>query len=296
MTNTECKICRSRSLTSYYPGDYRLLKCQDCGIIFLASEMAMKDTEDYYSKRFINHKYTSESTKLYLRKNSREVLNIIKKFRPNGNLLDIGTNIGIFVEEANKQGYVAVGIEPSKTLSAEAARLGIPVIESTIEKFDPKNTFDVITMLHVLEHLQDPLEVLKKIRSLQSDDGLLVLEVPNIESYLGEKDGIFWKFIALEHLFYFSERNISGILKRAGYKVLVIKKRNFELNRLNIRKLIRYFIGKKLTRDRFFNKKESLAAGLLNECLLKSVVRKFLIFFIHILGREDRILIIAQKC
>lgn len=290
-----CKICGSPNVVFNFPNDSRILKCSNCGIIFLAPEMTMKNPGDYYSERFGADKYTNEDTKKFLRENSRELVKIIQKIRTQGNLLDIGTNIGIFVDEANRSGYWAVGIEPSKNLAAKAKELGIPVTESTIENFNSGRTFDLITMFHVLEHLSEPLKSIEKIKSMQVSGSLLIIEVPNIESYQAKKDGIFWKFMALEHLFYFSDKTLSRILQKAGYKIIQIKKRNFELNRLNIRKLVRYFVGKKLLKDRFFIKKESQADMFVKDSILKSLLRKILLFLISLMGRQDHILIIAEK-
>ena len=295
MSASNCKICGSSKTVFNFPSDSRVLKCSDCGIVFLAPEMTMANPGDYYSERFRADKYTDEDTKKFLCEDSRELLKIIEKIRTQGNLLDIGASIGMFVDEANKHGYEAMGIEPSKNLVAKARELSIPVTESTIEEFNTNRNFNLITMFHVFEHLAEPLKALDKIRSIQSDRGLLIIEVPNIESYLAKKDGIFWKFIALEHLFYFSDKTLSRVLENAGYKIVLTKKRNFELNRLNIRKLIGYFIGKKLAKDRFFVKKESQTDAFVKDSISKLLIRKLLLFLISLLGREDHVLIIAQK-
>lgn len=295
MSTSNCKICGSSKAVFNFPSDSKVLKCSDCGIVFLAPEMTMANPGDYYSERFTAEKYTDENTQRFLRENSRELLKIIEKVRTQGSLLDIGTNIGILVDEANRSGYQAIGIEPSRNLVLKAEELGIPVTESTIESFNSSKTFDLITMFHVFEHLAEPLRALEKIKSIQVDGGLLIVEVPNIESYLAKKDGVFWKFIAREHLFYFSDKSLSRILEMAGYKILLTKKRNFELNRLNIRKLIRYFAGKRLAKDRFFIKKESQAVVFIKDSSSKLLIRKILLFLINLLGRQDHILVIAKK-
>jgi len=296
MDNVRCKICDSQDIVPNFSNDDRILKCKNCGIIFLSPALVMEKPGDYYSDRFVAEKYTNESTKRSLRDNSRVALALIKEFKPKGSLLDIGTNIGMFVDEANKGGYKAMGIEPSRNLVIQAKQLAIPVISSTIEKFQPDTAFDIITMFHVLEHITEPLKALGRIDSMQAANGLLVLEVPNIESYMAKKDGISWKFIALEHLFYFSPKSISKFLDKAGYKIMKIKKRNFELNQLSIGKLLKYIAGARSDRNRFFVKNESGEKILpVDRALLKKIARKLLLFLIKLLGREDHILIIARK-
>jgi SAM-dependent methyltransferase len=295
---TTCKLCGSDGISLFFEHDDRMLRCNRCGVGFLSPALVTYNPDEYYGGESHYGCAPNERTQKLAAENAKEVLRYLVKFiEPRGrSLIDIGAHHGIFVREANAAGFQANGIEPNAAAQQWAKRHGIPVAVSRIEQFGTTAPLDVVTMFHVLEHLPDPIGSLRKARALLKENGLLVLEVPNSDSYLARKDGMSWKFIAFEHLFYFSEENISGILKRAGYKVLTIKKRNFELSRLNIRKLIRYFVGRGSSRNRFFIKKESSAAGLVNDGFLKSLIRKILIFFIRVLGREDHILVIAQKC
>lgn len=277
------------------------MKCDKCKVGFLSPEILFSDLKKYYSERFTTEKYVKPERLIFLENNSRELLDIINRYsryKRNAVLLDVGTNIGIFVKEALKNEYEAMGIEPSKAMADYANNLGIPIIRSTIEDFNPKKTFDIITIFHTLEHLAEPIEVLNKLKSIQNKNGLLIIEVPNIESYMAKKDGISWKFIAYEHIFYFSPKTISVVLSNLGYKIVSIKKRNSELTTMNIRKLMRYFLGGSLSRDRFTPKVESADNDTQFKSgsnLFKKIVRKILISAIKIFGREDHILVIAQK-
>lgn len=298
---TNCKLCGSAKVNFFFSDDDRILECNKCRIVFLSPDILLNNLEKYYSERFIAGKYTSLERSAFLENNSKELLNFIDRYtRPQRNisLLDIGANIGFFVKEAVKRGYDAVGVEPSKNMATYAKSLGIPIIETTIDKFNPQKSFDIITIFHVLEHLDNPTEVLNKLKSIHSENGFLVLEVPNIESYIAKKDELSWRFIALEHIFYFSPKTISAILQKLGYKIVRIKKRNNELGIMSIRKLIRYFWGRSLNRNRFIQKSEF--SDNYNQFeprgnLFKKFVRKVLISAIKLFGREDHILIIAQK-
>lgn len=298
-----CKICGSLGIEQYFKNDDRILKCKNCEVVFQSPKILYNypdGLEKYYSERFISPKYTSENRIKFLKKNSAEILKILNKYigNPKGlKLLDIGANIGVFVNEAIKRGYEAVGIEPSKNLVSYAEGIGIPIFESTVEKFNPRGDFEIITMFHVLEHLSSPIGVLKKLNSIHKKKGFLIIEVPNIKSYMAKKDGISWKFIAYEHIFYFSPKTISDILKNLGYKIMLVKKRNFELKYLNIRKLAEYLWGRPSNRNRFIKKVElpddpfKFSQG----SLFKRIVKKLILLAIKILGRKDHILIIAQK-
>ena len=297
-----CKLCGSAKVNSFFRGDDRVLKCNSCNVVFLAPNILSGDLEKYYSERFAAEKYVSPERLAFLENNSKELLNIVEKFsssKRNPALLDIGSNIGVFVKEAIKKGYDAVGIEPSKAMFRYATNLGVPMVSSTIEEFNPEKTFDIITIFHTLEHLANPIEVLSKLKSVHNQNGFLILEVPNIESYMAKKDGISWKFIAYEHIFYFSPETISDILQGLGYKIVSIKRRNNELSIMSIRKLMRYFLGPYLNRNRFVPKAEFVDVYNQFEArkdnLFKTFVRKILISVIKILGRQDHILVVAQK-
>jgi len=148
----------------------------------------------------------------------------ISKLKSSGSILDMGCGTGEFLHEMQQHGWRVEGLEMEKK-AAEFARTEYNLSVRTQELQDcdfPDKSFDVITLWHVLEHLYEPKESLKKMRNLLKDDGFILIAVPNISSF----DARFYKknWIALDaprHLFHFTPETMRAFCKTAG---LVIKK------------------------------------------------------------------------
>jgi len=135
-------------------------------------------------------------------------------------LLDLGCGDGTYVRTANQLGIKAIGVEPKTT-----ALHSMVVIKSSIEKLTLKKKFDVVTMYHVLEHVNNPKKVLIKAKENLKDEGILVLEVPLVgnftEKFLG-KD--FFAYGDKTHKHFFTKRQLVQLLNETGFEV--IKKGN----------------------------------------------------------------------
>lgn len=280
-----------------YLGDSRIFKCQSCGLVFLSPELKISEIKKYYSEgNFWRDKLNDPQQIEMLRRNARAILSLIafhKKPDRSVKLLDIGSHEGIFIEKANNFGYQAQGIEPNKRIVAGARARGLPIFEGTIENLDNQEKFDIITLFHVLEHLPDPQSALEKIKNHLKKDGILVMEVPNIESFLAKKHGLSWKFIALEHLWYFSPTTIKNLLQESGFKVIFSMKRNGEIPYLSLSDIKEYFWpSPDLKRDRFKMKTPQPSVELQKSRF--KLLKKLLALLIYTLGRADHLFVISR--
>ena len=206
-------FCFKKSAKQFY-------KCNACGVLF---QFPNKSThkiykEAYYSNserkpnQFINY-FTEQ-------KNSR-ILKQIKKYKQTGTLLDIGAGYGLFVKNAKEDRFNAFGIEPNAHAVAYAyKKLKIHLSHGFFSKKSfTDGRFDVITAFHVIEHTSDPVQFIKDIRNKLLDNGLLVIETPNIASVNARLMKKRWPFIIPdEHLFLFSQKSLNYILKRNGFR------------------------------------------------------------------------------
>lgn len=134
-------------------------------------------------------------------------------------LLDLGCGDGSFLVRARNCGWTAYGADPDPSAAAHLKGQGIEVRLGGIEQFaGEQESFDAITLSHVIEHLHDPLHVLRQCHALLRPGGLLWIETPNIES-LGHK--IYkecWRDIdAPRHLVLFSPQSLRRALREAGF-------------------------------------------------------------------------------
>jgi len=148
-----------------------------------------------------------------------------------GNLLDVGAGTGYFANEMKNRNWNVSAIEKN----AEARQF---IKENwNIEAQDddalfslPENSFDVITLWHVLEHLEHLNEVMKKLHSLLKNDGTLVIALPNADSYDARKYKSFWAAYDLpRHLWHFSPKTFSLLASNNGFEIIKTKRMLFDV-------------------------------------------------------------------
>jgi SAM-dependent methyltransferase len=140
-----------------------------------------------------------------------------------GRVLDVGCAAGFFLQVMAEHGWDVHGIEPSDAIRPEAAaRLGAHRIHGGFLKgspFEPES-FDLITLWDVLEHIPDPLAALRRIHALLRPEGTLILETQNVRSVTASVLGRRWHHYKLaEHLFHFHPGTIRQALEETGFRV-----------------------------------------------------------------------------
>lgn len=136
--------------------------------------------------------------------------------RDDGCLLDIGAGNGVFVYVLRKLGYKAQGVEPDEGHARYAREeLQVPVTTGFAQEVNSKESFNVIFLHHVLEHLTDPLAELKNIWSIIKNAGYLVIEVPNAEDVKQDPKNRYHK----AHLYTFNPESLVALGKKAGFEV-----------------------------------------------------------------------------
>lgn len=148
----------------------------------------------------------------------------IEKFKSSGKLLDVGCGDGEFLRYLDNKKWELFGIEPFGYTAKPGQNFKF--IQGVFEKTNlPDNVFDVITFWHVLEHVDNPITVLKECKRILKKDGLIFISVPNSGS-LGFK--LFRsKWFALYppiHIHHYDIKSINMILTKAGFKIIEIDK------------------------------------------------------------------------
>jgi SAM-dependent methyltransferase len=173
-------------------------------------------TGDPAKSAFINYK----DDKQFIVKNMRQVLAKITKHTPKGKLLDVGCALGFFVELAREHGFDAYGFDPSEYAVGEAKKL---VGEHRIKTGTigtvryPAQSFDVITLFDVFEHLQDPGADIERLRTFLKDDGIMVIATGDTDSLMAKVMKRRWTFyIPPQHLFFFSKKTMTILLQARG--------------------------------------------------------------------------------
>lgn len=200
-------------------------RCSNCRLIWLASEHQPKDDVRHYSEIYYDADFHGRENKQAAFDNRLPFIEkyIVDKKR----ILEIGSAAGDFLSILEKRGHKVTGVELSTHAALEAQRkYSFSTFNGNIfEAAFPDNTFDAVVMYHVLEHVQDPLEVLKEIRRILADGGVVIIEVPHpngIDALLSRKlrKSI---FDYPHHRFGFPKRTLKSMLLAAGFKVRTIE-------------------------------------------------------------------------
>ena len=127
-----------------------------------------------------------------------------------GTLLDIGAGTGEFLKLAKENGWKIQGVEPNTIARDKAIDKGISLKES-IEECEGE-LFEVVTLWHVLEHLPDLENTVRKIESLVKPGGVLIIAAPNFKSYDAKHYKNFWAaYDVPRHLWHFSRKSMENL-------------------------------------------------------------------------------------
>lgn len=156
---------------------------------------------------------------VFLRERAANETQALPFYRPGGRVIDVGCGNGYFLFRLKQLGWEVLGIEPDPAAAEIARKRGIRVASRPLEKAGlSDNWADAITMNHVIEHLYEPVSVLRECRRILKKGGKLILFTPNILSLGHDKFGRSW--IALDpprHLQIFSPSTVRLLLSAAGF-------------------------------------------------------------------------------
>jgi len=219
--SAHCPICKSqyRLPPSTEPEIIHCAKCH-IGITHPAPQNTEK-SDLIWEHAYANTRQETRSTWTF---EAQKRLDWIHLWQPDGEILELGSGFGEFLEIACKNGHECYGIEPSpKGREVSSRHCSSPVFES-IEDWLNMNCGVQVSMLaawHVIEHLCDPISQLKKISTSLRKGGLLFGEVPNFNSKNSQLLGAKWEHACPEfHYHHFSKRGITRLLKKSGFVVV----------------------------------------------------------------------------
>ena len=221
-----CPICGGKSIHDYFKDEPYLKICKDCKIVFtypIPEDLSKAYGEEYYKIWY--EKQYKQRVKLWARR-----FNKVKKFCKPGKLLDVGTGDGLFLKVAKKANFDVYGTEiSSAAVKAAKSLYGLDIHLTKIENADFKgNSFDVITIWHVIEHVTNPLEVVKKVYSLSKPGAIVFVATPNLDKYLSRiiyrlknnRPYPFYSSKGEQHLFHFTEHTLEKVIKKAGFNII----------------------------------------------------------------------------
>jgi len=234
---TTCNLCGSNQTTLYCEGRdrqlggterFQLVRCQQCGLIYLNPRPSRDEIGWYYPDDYEPFTRFSRgrsgplarwSYTRYLDKRCRAVM----RWKSSGSLLDVGCATGEFLARMRGYGWQVQGVELSPTAAERARReYDLDVFGGDLAQARfPDRYFDVATLWDVLEHLYDPLAELAEINRVLKDDGLLVIELPNTRSFDASLFGPYWIGLDMpRHLYVFPLAPLEAMLEMSGFQIV----------------------------------------------------------------------------
>jgi SAM-dependent methyltransferase len=186
--------------------------CEDCGFIFSGKVPSESFLFDYYRNAHTSKSDYGESVSV---ENIVSRLRVLEKYVSKGSsVLEIGAATGDFSDALNQKGYRATGIDPLETDRSSHVQAGF--VQSVVNNQSRTATYDAVVSYYVLEHVTRASSWLDHIRQSLKKDGILILEVPNVETYPA---------ISLnhEHLLHFTPWHLKTLLEKNGFEVLDVQ-------------------------------------------------------------------------
>lgn len=264
--STKCPFCESENTRSFLhlkdyflsQEDFEIMECDNCKLLFTTPRPDQSVIGKYYkSEDYLSHNEHKKGLVPWIYNQVKKV-NIRKKFKVScsyytkPNLLDFGCGVGDFLHYAQQKGCEITGCDMSEDARKFASeKLGKTVVTPEEIFALPHSTFDVITMWHVLEHIDNLRFQVEQLHRLLKDNGRLVIAVPNYKSYDTEYYKDKWAaYDVPRHLNHFHKESLQNIF--AG---------SFELEKIHPMKWDAFYIS--MMSEKFLGHGNSFIKGII---------------------------------
>lgn len=241
---TNCYICNGNNFEDFLSCKdftvsneiFTIVKCNTCGFVFVNPRPKENIIGKYYeSENYVSHSNTNKGLvnkvyKIVRNYTLKQKVSIIKEHSSGKKIMDIGCGIGLFLAKCKKNGFETLGIEPNENARKIATtELGLKIEdENYLDKID-NNSFDIICMWHVLEHVSNLNKRVEELKRILSKDGVLIIAVPNYLSF----DAIYYKefwagFDVPRHLYHFSAETIKKLFAKHNMEIEKILPMKFD--------------------------------------------------------------------
>jgi SAM-dependent methyltransferase len=220
-------ILNRGDLNTTLAGIFTLVRCNNCGLVYQNPRPAKASWGTIYPPEYDQYVLPLQAKKSlaqYVRQYGLEKrIKFVQKYKSKGRLLDVGCATGDFLQSVSQNpNWEALGLEPNPEASQAARSVGLNVITGSIEDLRSyQQSFDVITLWNVIEHLADPKGSLQILNQLLRPGGILVVTTPDIASLDARLFGPYWIGFELpRHFFCFSASTLGDLFKRAGFQTI----------------------------------------------------------------------------
>lgn len=288
-----CPVCNSNSLNAVFKVKdesiskeyFEIVECQKCTVRFTQNVPIASEIGKYYeSDEYISHSNTKAGlvNKIYhsvrnITLNTKEHYIVQYTGRTVGSILDYGAGVGSFAHHMKQKGWQITALEPSESARKNAAENYKIQLHPSEDLFRlATNSYDAITLWHVLEHVHELHTTIAQLKSLLRPQGVLFIAVPNYTSLDAQHYQQHWAaYDVPRHLYHFSPLSMNTLMDQHGMKIKKVLPMWFDSTYVSL-----------LSEQYLTGKKSLIKAGLMGlQSNLKAIFNKkkcsSLIYVIH---------------
>lgn len=225
-----CNVCGADDYSVVFPKGYaqihRIVRCNRCALMY-ANPQESIDCESFaeYDQKAQTAEFQQYFDKQHVQlADQLRVLEVLNDLFPRrGQLLEIGSYLGIFLDRIRAGGWEVTGLEPFHSVAEYSRKTyDLKVVEALLPEAQfPDASFDAAIMLHVIEHLPDPAAYVREIRRICKPGAVLVVETPRFDSLMFQLLGRRERSLSNcdGHIFFFTVPSLSALLERNGFAV-----------------------------------------------------------------------------
>lgn len=234
--NYKCPICHADKTEELFQikdyflthEDFAIAKCKSCGFRYTKPRPAENSIGSYYeSEEYISHSNAKKGVvntiyQLVRNFSIKKKVNLVRKYINQGKVLDIGCGTGEFINALTKSGYDTLGIEPNINARAQGINnYHLDIREEMEINSIEASSIDVISMWHVLEHVYNLEDRVGQIKKIIKPDGIIIIAVPNPDSYDAKKYGKYWAaYDVPRHLYHFAKNDIVKLFEKFSIELI----------------------------------------------------------------------------
>jgi len=214
--------------------NFSFVRCASCGLV-QRNPQPVKDEiiarySTVYGNDYLSYELENEAAFLKLQQLALkdvkfdELEKILFRAKEPPSVIDAGCAAGALLADLRDRGWRVTGVEisPCAQYAVNERQLDVRNIPFEENKF-PQTHFDVVLASHLIEHLNDPASFLTEANRVLKEDGRVFITTPNISGFQARLYGSQWRSAIFDHLYLFSVRTLSEMLKKTGFKIEMIR-------------------------------------------------------------------------
>lgn len=235
MNSPGCNLCGSNNFSVLFEAGVaqinRIVKCDDCGLMYANPRRRPPDVDliqTYDAAWVLDHTMTTD--KWRVEKESRQVRDyrdtrkfLAENVPSRGTLVEIGSGLGCLLNFFKEDRWQTIGVEPNAGLCLFAQQqFQLKMLQGTLFDADLESaSVDVITMIHVIEHVPDPNSIFHEVYRILKPRGWFVVETPRYDTLMFKMLGRRERSLSCDgHIYFFTTRTLAKMATSNGFRVL----------------------------------------------------------------------------